>query len=79
MPVTALRKAFDEGDVAGARELLLADPSLTTALIDAPDIEPTSPLTYLGMARFYGYANHDRTWRPGPSAHRRRGGQGRRG
>jgi hypothetical protein len=61
MPVTELRRAFDEGDVAGARELLLADPSLTTALIDAPDIEPTSPLTYLGMARFYGYANHDRT------------------
>jgi ankyrin repeat protein len=61
MPVTELRQAFDEGDVAGARELLLAQPSLTTALIDAPDIEPTSPLTYVGMARFYGYANHDRT------------------
>ena len=61
MSVTELRRAFDEGDVDGARKLLLADPSLTTALIDAPDIEPTSPLTYVGMARFYGYANHDRT------------------
>src|SRR5262245_3016052 len=56
-----LRRAFDEGDVDGARRLLRADPSLTTALIEAPDIEPTSPLTYVGMARFYGYADHDRT------------------
>jgi ankyrin repeat protein len=41
--------------------LLAADRSLTTTLIEAPDIEPTSPLTYVGMARFYGYADHDRT------------------
>jgi hypothetical protein len=61
MPMIELRRAFDEGDVTGARKLLLADPSLTTALIEAPDIQPTSPLTYVGMARFYGYANHDRT------------------
>ena len=46
---------------------------LVTALVAAPDIEPTSPLTYVGMARFYGYARHERTerWhascsRPGP-------------
>ncbi len=32
-----------------------------TALVEAPDIEPTSPLTYVGMARFYGYARHQRT------------------
>ena len=37
------------------------DPSLVTALVEAPDIEPTSPLTYVGMARFYGYAVHGRT------------------
>jgi hypothetical protein len=59
--VVELRSAFDGGDVAGATRLLAADPQLTTALIDAPDIEPTSPLTYVGMARFYGYADHDRT------------------
>jgi ankyrin repeat protein len=61
MSVTELRTALDEGDVDGARKLLLADPSLTTALIEAPDIEPTSPLTYIGMTRFYGYSDHDRT------------------
>ena len=37
------------------------DPSLVTALVEAPDIEPTSPLTYVGMVRFYGYADHGRT------------------
>jgi ankyrin repeat protein len=47
--------------VTRARELLRAEPALVTALIDAPDIEPTSPLTYVGMVRFYGYARHRRT------------------
>lgn len=61
MSVAELRRAFDRGDVAAVRTLLIADRSLTTALVDAPDIEPTSPLTYVGMARFYGYAKHDRT------------------
>lgn len=45
----------------GREEAAARGPSLTAALIEAPDIEPTSPLTYVGMARFYGYANHDRT------------------
>ena len=36
------------------------DPSLVTALVEGPDIEPTSPLTYVGMVRFYGYAGHGR-------------------
>ena len=44
-----------------ARELLRSEPALATALIAAPDIEPTSSLTYVGMARFYGYAAHERT------------------
>ena len=61
MSTTELRRAFDQGDVAAARKLLVADRSLTTTLIEAPDIEPTSPLTYVGMARFYGYADHNRT------------------
>ena len=61
MSATELRRAFDEGDVAAATRQLRDDPSLTTALIEAPDIEPTSPLTYVGMARFYGYAQHNRT------------------
>jgi hypothetical protein len=61
MSMAELRTAFDRGDVGAARRLLAADRSLTTTLIEAPDIEPTSPLTYLGMARFYGYADHDRT------------------
>jgi hypothetical protein len=64
MSTTELRRAFDEGDVVAAARLLQADRSLTTALIDTPDIEPTSPLTYVGMARFYGYAQHNRTYRP---------------
>lgn len=37
------------------------DPTRVTALVEAPDIDPTSPLTYVGMARFYGYAAHRRT------------------
>jgi ankyrin repeat protein len=61
MSMTGLRRAFDQGDVGAARQLLVADRSLTTTLIEAPDIEPTSPLTYVGMARFYGYADHNRT------------------
>jgi ankyrin repeat protein len=56
-----LREAIDLGDVGRARALLEAEPKLTTELIAAPDIESTSPLTYVGMARFYGYAQHDRT------------------
>jgi uncharacterized protein len=43
------------------RSALREDPTLVTALVEAPDIEPTSPLTYVGMARFYGYARHQRT------------------
>jgi ankyrin repeat protein len=61
MPAADLREAIDLGDVARARELLRSEPALATALIDTPDIEPTSPLTYVGMARFYGYADHHRT------------------
>jgi hypothetical protein len=61
MSMTELRRAFDQGDVAAARGLLLADRSLTTTLIEVPDMEPTSPLTYVGMARCYGYADHNRT------------------
>jgi ankyrin repeat protein len=53
--------AIDEGDVGGLRRLLAEDPTLVTALVAGPDIEATSPLTYVGMARFYGYATHDRT------------------
>ena len=48
-----LRTAVDEGDVERLTELLRTDPGLTTALVEAADIEPTSPLTYVGMARFY--------------------------
>jgi hypothetical protein len=61
MPTSQLRSAVDRGDVDRAVELLQAGPALTTAFISAPDIEPTSPLTYVGMARFYGYARHNRT------------------
>jgi hypothetical protein len=53
--------AIDEGDVGELGRLLADDPTLVTALVDGPDIEATSPLTYVGMARFYGYATHDRT------------------
>ena len=61
MPTSELRSAIDKGDIDRAVTLVQADPSLTTTLIEAPDIEPTSPLTYVGMARFYGYAQHHRT------------------
>ena len=56
-----MREAIDDGDVPRAREPLRSEPALATALIAAPDIEPTSPLTYVGMVRFYGYADHERT------------------
>jgi uncharacterized protein len=56
-----VRAAIDAGDVDALRHLLQHDPALVTALVAAPDIEPTSPLTYVGMARFYGYARHART------------------
>jgi Ankyrin repeats (3 copies) len=61
MPADELREAIDRGDVSRARELLRAEPALATALIAASDIEPTSPLTYVGMARLYGYADHGRS------------------
>ncbi len=61
MSANGVREAVDAGDVDALRNLLRDDPSLVTALVDAPEIEPTSPLTYVGMARFYGYATHDRT------------------
>ena len=61
MPSDDLRRAVDAGEVDVLRELLRGEPSLVTALVDAPEIEPTSPLTYVGMARFYGYAEHERT------------------
>jgi uncharacterized protein len=56
-----VRAAVDAGDVEALRDLLDDEPSLVTELVDAPEIEPTSPLTYVGMARFYGYAAHART------------------
>src|SRR4051812_45134457 len=56
-----VRVVVDAGDVDALRDLLRDDPALATALVAAPDIQPTSPLTYAGMARFYGYARHERT------------------
>lgn len=56
-----LRRAVDAGDVNALRELLRVDRALLTTLVPAPGIEPTSPLTYVGMARFYGFAEHERT------------------
>ena len=61
MSADAVRIAVDAGDVDGLRQALRDDPSGVTALVSAPDIEDTSPLTYVGMARFYGYASHSRT------------------
>jgi hypothetical protein len=61
MPSEELRRAVDAGDVDALRAVLRRDPSLVTALVAAPEIRPTSPLTYVGMVRFYGFANHDRT------------------
>jgi uncharacterized protein len=61
MSVEEMRAAIDAGDVEALRQLLGEHPELVTALVPAPEIEPTSPLTYVGMARFYGYAEHDRT------------------
>ncbi len=61
MTSEAVRASIDAGDVDALRRALQDDPTLATALVSAPDIEPTSPLTYVGMARFYGYASHERT------------------
>jgi hypothetical protein len=55
----AVRRSIDAGDVDALRSVLRENPALLTALVRAPDIEPTSPLTYVGMARFYGYARHE--------------------
>jgi hypothetical protein len=57
----AVRAAVDAGDVDALRRALQDDPESVTALVSAPDIEATSPLTYVGLARFYGYATHERT------------------
>lgn len=56
-----VREAVDAGDCDALRNLLRDNPALVTALVASPDIQPTSPLTYVGMARFYGYARHPRT------------------
>jgi uncharacterized protein len=56
-----VRSSIDMGDVDALRSALREDPERVTALVQAPDIEPTSPLTYVGLARFYGYARHERT------------------
>src|SRR5262245_15270545 len=61
MALRSVGDAIDTGDAEGLRRVLAGDPSLVTTLVEAPDIEPTSPRTYVGMARFYGYAAHDRT------------------
>jgi uncharacterized protein len=61
MTADAVRRAIDAGDVDALRSALRENPGLLTAPVRAPDIEPTSPLTYVGMARFYGYAHHERT------------------
>ncbi len=61
MTLEAVRASVDAGDVDALRQALRDDPTLVTALVSAPDIEPTSPLTYVGMARSYGYARHERT------------------
>jgi hypothetical protein len=61
MDSDAVRESIDAGDVRALQDALRQDPTLVTTLVRAPDIEPTSPLTYVGMARFYGYARHQRT------------------
>jgi ankyrin repeat protein len=61
MTSDAVRRSIDAGDVDALRNALQEDPARVTALVSAPDIQPTSPLTYVGMARFYGYAQHERT------------------
>ena len=57
----ARRSAIHAGDLDAVRTLLDDRPGIVTELIDAPGIEATSPLTYIGLARFYGYLDHDRT------------------
>ena len=61
MSSDAVRDAIDVGDVDELHAVLRRDRGLVTALVAASGIEPTSPLTYVGMARFYGFARHDRT------------------
>jgi hypothetical protein len=61
MTCDAVRVAVDTGNVDALRDLLRANPALVTALVSAPDIQATSPLTYVGMVRFYGYARHELT------------------
>ena len=61
MGTSDVRAVIDAGDVRALEDLLRSDSALATALVSAPDIEPTSPLTYVGMVRFYGYAEHGRT------------------
>jgi uncharacterized protein len=61
MTSEAVRAAIDAGDPEALRQTVSEDPALVTAFVSAPDIQPTSPLTYVGMARFYGYASHGRT------------------
>jgi hypothetical protein len=48
----AVRRSIDAGDVDALRSALRENPALLTELVRAPDIEPTSLLTYVGMARF---------------------------
>ena len=61
MASATVQALVDAGDVDALRQLLTNDPELVTELVSTKDIEPTSPLTYVGMARFYGYASHERT------------------
>jgi uncharacterized protein len=61
MSSEVVRRSIDAGDTDALRSALHEDSTLVTTLVQAPDIEPTSPLTYVGMARFYGYARHERT------------------
>ena len=58
MDSDGVRAAIDAGDAEALAGLLGDKPGLVTALVAAPEIQPTSPLTYVGMARFYGYAQH---------------------
>jgi hypothetical protein len=54
MTSEAVRTSIDAGDVDALRDALHNHPTLLTALVSAPDIQATSPLTYVGMARFCG-------------------------
>ena len=61
MDSDGVRAAIDSGDAETLAGLLREVPGLVTELVAAPEVQPTSPLTYVGMARFYGYARHTRT------------------